>query len=332
MDSDFLYTLQCLYMRLGRFEAKGHKPLGVGEHKEVFVNPNNPERVIAEIKAGEEEPKYSPQLLKGTYYLTKIAHLLLPRHVPEIYQAGETEDGQQTIDRRRVAHTPGHEALQAARQSGRDTESARKQIVHEMGADMTNIDQALEDIGLGFAVDGNVGNYTKDEKGDTYYLDTFRPWGAGLEDSGMIQLLFDEEMLRGAIDRLEDQATRDRCMVYLERVQVLFVEEQNELREKNGLLLKEGASLIQKIETLLAKYGEKHDIEALSAIQTEEDALKSNARKAAYADLEPILSRIRLLKPDIDITQVHLSELFGKYRKLACAVGTVHRGQVDHTR
>ena len=80
-------------MRFGRFESAGHAPLGEGVEKKVYENPANEDRVIAEVKKDDEgKERYSVRQLKGSYYLTKIAHLLLPKRVPDIYQAGQVKD------------------------------------------------------------------------------------------------------------------------------------------------------------------------------------------------------------------------------------------------
>jgi len=86
-------------MRFESFNTSDQQPLGVGEDKETFINPADPERVISVLKEKKGIEKESPNKLKGAYYLTKIAHLLLPENIPEIYQAGESKDGQQSFDR-----------------------------------------------------------------------------------------------------------------------------------------------------------------------------------------------------------------------------------------
>ena len=90
--------------------------------------------------------------------------------------------------------------------------------------------------------------------------------------------------------------------------------------------------MIKHIENLFAAYEVKHDLEALSAIQTEEIALKSVERKAAANDLPLILSQLNLLKTETNITNDGYMKLHDRYKKLSRAVGIISRGQVDHTR
>ncbi|MCR4261215.1 MAG: hypothetical protein NUV96_02715 [Candidatus Colwellbacteria bacterium] len=214
-----------------KFESKDLEPLGEGMERETFINPEDPDKVISVKKEGIE--KDTPHQLKGRYYLTKIAHLLLPSHIPDIFQVGESEDGTQTIDRERIVHTPGHELLQEMRRSGGNVESAGKQLADEIqvpGKGRWEVELALSDIGFGFNIDSNLGNYTKDDKGDIYYLETFNPWQADVEP-GELEALFGEEELREAIDGVADQEVKEACMRYLERLLVLFEEEKQRVKE-----------------------------------------------------------------------------------------------------
>ncbi len=118
-------------MRFGEFKPGPAKPIGEGKEKKVYVNPENQDRVIAEIKKPKEAEykmdvplDYSPRQLKGAFYLTKIAHLLLPKNVPEIYQAGESAEGQQTIDAERIAHSPEHTSVLALLATGTEVGEA----------------------------------------------------------------------------------------------------------------------------------------------------------------------------------------------------------------
>jgi len=70
-------------MRLGKFETNGRTPLGSGNEKNVYIDPENEKRVISLMK--ETEQRDTLRQLKGRYYLTKIAHLLLPDNIPDVY-------------------------------------------------------------------------------------------------------------------------------------------------------------------------------------------------------------------------------------------------------
>jgi len=300
-------------MRLGRFESGGIKPLGQGDSKKVYADPKNEKRVVAEIKTPEErkekgEEPHSPRQLKGAYYLTKIAHLLLPRHVPDIYQAGEFIDGQQTIDRERVIHT------------------------HAPVTEMHVVDEELERIGLGFNIDENIGNYSKNEKGDVQYLEPFMPWEAPLVSGYEIELLFDEAELTEAVGELKDETAQKICKNYLERIHALFEEEKKELKETYAASLADAEPIVKNIEALFDAFEAKHNMDALFAIKTINEALQSKERAAAKTDLLAIWSQLKTLETGTNISNERYIALHDKYRKLYMAVGTISNGIVDHTR
>lgn len=307
--------------------------LGEGDKKRVYVHPKDERRVIVEIKGEGATEKYSARKLEGAYLLTKIAHMLLPQHVPDIYQAGELPDGRQFFERQRIAHTPGHVALQADRQSDRDMEEARKQIIEEMGTQMGDVDMELERVGFGFSVDDqNVANYTKDEQGNVYYFEEFVPWESGPIPPHGLELLFDREVLVEAIMQVPDPKKREICEADFKELLVLFEEEKKEREVAPRAHLKDCEPRIKDFEASLVAFESRHDLEALLAIQTEEEAVESEARKAAQKDLPSIMSQLDRLKAETNITNDRYVELDDRYRRLYRAVGVINRGRVDHTR
>ncbi|MEK7201504.1 MAG: hypothetical protein AAB737_02635, partial [Patescibacteria group bacterium] len=171
-------------MRLDRFNSEGKKPIGASNTKEVHVNPLNEEKVVSILESkgaviipgpkGEAIALHtevvgidrdSPRKLKGVYYLTKIAHLLLPQSVPDVYQVGETLDFQQTIDRERVAHTKGQEAFQKQRAAGRATYGAETKMFNEMGGKIPSVEADLTRIGLPLGFRPKESNYSKNADG-----------------------------------------------------------------------------------------------------------------------------------------------------------------------
>jgi hypothetical protein len=73
-------------------------------------------------------------------------------------------------------------------------------------------------------------NYTKDEKGSVYYLETFKPWGIDPVNSNKIERLFDEGALRKAIAGTIDETAKQECNRYLNRLLTLLEEEKQERR------------------------------------------------------------------------------------------------------
>jgi hypothetical protein len=317
------------------FESAGRKPIGTGNEKEVFVDPADDERVIAVFKEKQgltEGIKHSPRNLKGAFYLMKIAHLLLPENVPDIYQAGESIDGQQTMDRERIEHSEGHAALQAARLAELDyaakieaKKEAGVQIEKEMGSDSKKIIEKLGRIGFAHATDNNWGNFSKDSDGTTSYLDTLMPWKQ--IDSKTIDLNFDEKRMRTAIRGLKDQGQRGTGEAYLERTLALYEEEKQHLLD-NPI---DAAPGIRHIEELLAAYGTEHDLARLRAIENREEALASEERKAARRDHSRVFVELQTLKKSVDITPEDDARLTAALKEIDAAIGAVRGDGVDHS-
>lgn len=324
-------------MRLKPFESAGVEPLGEGDEKKVFIDPKNEARVISERKE-EGTEKDTVRQLKGRYYLTKIAHLLLPTHIPEVYQAGESVDGNQSVDSERIAHSPGQTLLQELRRSGQNEKPAVGKIMKDQGRAMRALDGDLQKIGLDFVIDENVGNYTKNEAGDTYYLETFKPWQANGADPEKFEILFDEEVLREAINGLSDQKTKDECLRYLERLLTLAEEEKKNLkeawenRESSLLDCKPG---IEKFEATIAPFLEESVLASLHAIKSYKkigEILSNEERNRAKATCTAIYSQLEFLKNKTDITAEVYEKLYEEYKVLDRAIGSPNAGIVDHER
>jgi hypothetical protein len=322
-------------MRFGKFERSGSKPIGIGKEKKTFINPSDESAVISIIKEKDFEDlsggieKDSPRALKGSFYVTKIAHALLPDMIPDIYQAGESKDGQQSFDRERVAHTAGHTELQAARQAGESEKPAVKQLKKELGKGMLEADEMLADIGFGFSIDENLGNYTKDEKGNIKYFENLPAWEIVPGRRRTIELAFDKDELSEAIGTIADPYLKGTCEAYLARVLMLFEEEKEEFERTENERLPDSTEKIASVETQIESFKEKYPLDELMAIQTEEEANGSEIRTPARHALGPILSEIKLLAAT-NISDERLVELGGEFRVLSRAVGTINSGKVLH--
>jgi hypothetical protein len=322
-------------MRLNKFESAGSEPLGEGDEKKVFVDPKNETRVISERK--DAAGKDTPRQLKGRYYLGKIAHALLPGHIPDIYQAGESVDGKQTVDIERIPHSAGQALLQKLRRASQNEEPAREKLEEERLA-MRGLDDDLEKIGFGFALDQNAGNYTKDEAGSTYYLETFKPWRADDVDPKELEVLFDEEALREAIDELPDEKARDECFQHLERLLALLGEEKKdtkELQENRESSLLDCKPGIEKFEATIAPFLEEQVLASLHEItsyKTVAEILSNEERNRAKEACDLVFSQLKFLQEKTNITAEDYKALYEKYMTIRRAVGVLNGGIVDHTR
>ena len=322
-------------MRLNKFESAGLEPVGEGDERKTFADPNNPERIISERKEGSE--KDTPRQLKGRYYLTKIAHLLLPNNIPDVYQAGESRDGKQTVDAERISHTPGHARLQELRMSGatkEEQDSVAEQMAEELEPQMGDLDSELGRIGLDFEIDldKNLGNYTKDEQGNVHYLETFKPWQINPLNPPELEIGFDEEVLREAIQDLPDEKTKEQCNRYLERLLTLLKEDRQEIQKNYESKLTECGPYIEDLEKMFDQFEQKYSIENLRSLHTEEEARNSEERESAKSDLTLMFSLLKILGKETDITDERLSELRERYRVFDQAVGIINRGTIDHDR
>ncbi len=302
-------------MRFGKFESAGLKPLSKSETKEVFKNPTKEGQIVSVLKEKdpgyymkleENEEKKNPRTLKGAFYLTKIAHVLRPQEVPNIHQIGETVDGQQTVDR------------------------DLKELVRMKRGEAAVADIGLKEIGLGYAIDTKVNNYTKDAEGTVSYLDEFTPWEINSE-ARTLELNFDAEQMTKAIEELPDETQKKECEDYFDRLMTLYEEERAAFAALENERLVSQESMSKQLEALLVLYEAKHDLEFLHSLQTEEEARNNPQRKAAMDDLPDIYRLLTALSPTY-IGMEKKDELQAKYKRIAQATGLVNGGRIDHTR
>lgn len=317
-------------MRLERFTPGEQTPIGVGKTKEVYVHPQDQEQIVAIQRAGEGIERNTPRKLKGMFYMTKLAHLLLPEHVPDVHQAGETVDGQQTIDRERAPLTKDQLSYQKQLAAGKEPRSAR---TNEIWGEKGPFEEEVARLGIDIRRTPEWSNYSKDSQGTLLYLSEFRPWEYTYEEPGQIELAYDEEALQTAIDQIPDVAVRTQCATYLKRVRTLFAEEQKEMNEKRAQGLLEEQAPLQMIDALLVPLEAKEHLAALFAIETEKDALSNPLRIRTMIDRKIIAEQMNTLRKHSYISKSRLAELERRYEVLKLATGSISANSplVDHT-
>jgi len=102
---------------------------------------------------------------------------------------------------------------------------------NEYDKESDNVNAELDRIGLPYH-DTYLPNYSKDEKGNVYYLETFKPWQNSIYDPSQLICLFNEADLRKAINALAGATEKEKCNSYLDRLLVLYEEEKRELQNK----------------------------------------------------------------------------------------------------
>src|ERR1035437_71607 len=198
-----------------------------------------------------------------------------------------------------------------------------------MDGEMSELDMKLADIGFAFSIDSNVGNYSQDEKGNVHYLETFMPWRVETVNlQTKPELLFDEGDLRKAIEQLPSEEQRTTCEKYLERLLELFEEEKARQKDTPGASEEE----FKTYEALFETFEAKHDVDALYAIKTADEALGSKERMSAKSDLIPVLNFLNTLEHEKKVTSEQYLVLYEKYKRLDRAVGMINSGLVDHNR
>jgi len=174
-------------------------------------------------------------------------------------------------------------------------------------------------------MDRNGGSYTEDGQ----YTGTLVPWEYIGDRS---RLTVDVPTLRRAIKKIPNLGTRAVCEMHLSNLLALFEKDKIVREQERIARLVDSAPGIEVFEASLAAFETKHDLAALHAIETEEEALTSDTRKAANVDRGELRNALTRLQEETTVTPAEYESLYNKYLTLARAVGTINRGKVDHTR
>lgn len=321
-------------MRIEEFQPNRQKPIGEGNERKVYVDPNREGRVIAETRL--EAKQETPLQLKGKYYLTKIVHNLFPKNIPDVYQAGESKksDGSiQTIDRERITQSAEHEKLKLALQDGDEgtIDEATKLVVADIGAEMSEIEMRLSEIGLGFNIDSTIENYTRDDQGNVRYLEPFSPWQVDIVNPKELEVLFDEAALREAIENIPDEKTKNDCLGYFNRLLDLLEQERKGLQEQKEPERPDCRERVEAFETKYAPYFSEETLAHLNAITSVSAALADIKRKSVKIVLGEILKELEAMKSETNITNEEYTKLYAKRNALMRAFGTLRNGAIDRS-
>lgn len=266
--------------------------------------------------------KTPPRLLKGSFYLTKIAHVLMPHSVPDIEEAVE---GQQGFKREGVIYD-------VPENDGDDVENSKETA--ETGREVAAISDELERLGLTSRIDAHYQSYTGKGKGNVRYIKTLVPWEAIGSVPGTLELLFDPRSLRSSIRRKKTLSSEAKkaCEEHLDRILVLFEEEKVEQEKTHKENLRNCAEEIKEIEHILSVYEGSGVLDTLFAIVTEEQAVHSELRNKAIDDRNLLDMKLRALKAETNVRQEQYDALHARYKTLKRAIGARNGGVVDHTR
>ncbi len=280
-----------------------------------------PETSLPETVEPEAIEQKPPRTSKGAFYLTRIAHLLLPRFVPDIT---EPTGDSQVFDREGITYiVPENDGDNVANPS----------TTREMAKRMVTIHNAITLTGLMRKVSDIDSDYAGKGAADLRYVKTFLPWES-LGSPARLDLLFDKNVLRRRIAKDKNLLPEDReiCTTYLNNILQLFEEERDELERQRLENLRDSTAESAEIEGMLVQYEEPDVSAALRAINTEEEADSSELRIAAVLHRNSLTRKMKILRDETNVTAEQYQALQARSRKLQLDIGVINRGRVDHTR
>ncbi len=226
-----------------KFDPEKMEHFAEGAEKIVYHHPQDPEKVVAEFRSDAIEARE----MKGRFYLTKVLHALFPRNIPDISLAAK-EGGsnpymvleKKHLDRQHeeLRDLSTHQQMKSHQgESDREIDDAilDKELASmeslNRDPDIEALSKTMREAGLEMLLDTSPRNFGRDQEGNLVYVDnSFYPWWAG--EDGSIEPR-DYHVLREAIQKIDDKEARDRAMAYLERLETLRAEAEQEA-ERNS--------------------------------------------------------------------------------------------------
>lgn len=211
-----------------------------GAENRVYREYFNPNRVI---KERSPEARETPRRTIARYHLGKVAHLLFPEQIPDVYGAG-TKPRTQV----HVAYTPLDKYHKAANKmiigEAADTVEFKKldNLAREGERAMEedplfgNFLKEMKEAGL--EADDSPINYTK-FRGVISYVDSFTPWrgegnwSMGFANTGAPERGYDAARLQQAIQRIHDPVVQEKALFHFYRLESLFLKECQEFEAKH---------------------------------------------------------------------------------------------------
>lgn len=215
-------------------------PLSEGAENRVYREYFNPKRII---KERSPEARETPRRTIARYHLGKIAHLLFPEQIPDVYGAG-TKPRTQV----HVAYTPldkYHKAANALKMNGAANGVERKKLddladegdrAMEQDPLFGHFLRKMKEVGL--EADDSPVNYTKFQ-GVISYVDSFTPWrgegnwSMGFAETGCPERGYDAARLQQAVQRIHDPVVQEKALFHFYRLESLFLKECQEFEVKH---------------------------------------------------------------------------------------------------
>ncbi|MDO8470289.1 MAG: hypothetical protein Q7S84_04750 [bacterium] len=210
----------------GFMEPRFEKLIGGGGEKNVYEDPNDPNRVIGVYH--EKAP--SPRFVEGRQHLTKIMHLLFPKNIPDIYDSSYNPH---TIVRQRMQLDEGHTVMQKDYETnflGKGFDANLREAANVVKRKLEE-DPRVRDLSVAMEQlvdrDLNARNYGYDADGNPVFIDTFDPWET-YPDGRIATRKFDLVALGEAIEKIEDKSVQKEAKGHLNELWNLLEAERRE--------------------------------------------------------------------------------------------------------
>lgn len=202
-------------------KARRGEAISSGAFKRVYEHPDNERLVVKdtknEIEPTPEEREKWHLLSAMEFYLTKIAHILNPKDIPDIHLISTKDDMLQSIHKRVPEVTKGVTEEDLLSKLYRKIQY----IQFELNPDPERIaiQERFKDAGIDIDV-RNPANFGRNEDKTLTYVDS--PYFSHEEGSGHIRFITNTDVtkLEDAIDALADDQTRRRAKGYLDRFNI----------------------------------------------------------------------------------------------------------------
>ena len=213
---------------------------------EKIVMPVDSARVI---KIFKEPSERSPEFLKAQFYLGKILHMLQPDNFPDNYQVhhGKNTDEvylngiPQHILQQRLALSAEHSRWQekinkVENNSPSHLDHQEQMHFYKYKNELMRKENAkkvlrfLYEILLPKAID-NTGNNITTSGSDIVWVDDIHPWD--VTDYGEIKFNIRIDAIEEEISKTSTKSLKDLCLVYLDRILVLYEQEKSNLKKYN---------------------------------------------------------------------------------------------------
>lgn len=219
------------FMKEGSYNIKQGEKLGRGMDKEVYIDPENLERVFKFFTNEPAKEKFRSHV-KARFYFHKILHLIFPKMVPDIYFSSSEPN---MLKMQRINLDERHVAIQRASEYYFNNQKPPEDVVAKEKRASRDIitDPGWKDFrdameALDIESDLNAINFSSDEQGNLVYLDDFDPWIIS-EYGDHIENSFNMDKLKAKIETL-DREKRENASSFLYRLEELRKEANDEFK------------------------------------------------------------------------------------------------------